>query len=390
MIRPKSASTVVSVIIPAFNVENWIEQCLESVVAQSYPNLEIIIIDDGSSDSTPSIIDRFKISDSRIRVIYQTNQGLSAVRNRGIQSSTGSFILFLDSDDWIHLDTVSDAVRIIDEHTPDVVMMRCAKYFEGDGNWSDGTDDFYWRSLNLIEPEIHTAKETPAILALYPLAPLKLLSKSFLTKNGLKFLEGLKYEDNPFHVELFSLNPSYAFLGRRFYAWRQGRPGQITAEPHLSDCITAVMEMLGTGKNLDSNAFPYLIIAITRLICGVAKCIECNWQRQLFLASSVQLVCERITPGDLCRALAYVTPPNPLHPGDIVLVKTLFSSPRSLANALGSGSTRYRGVLETTWAATGSPSLIRRLSNLGYLIRNYRELVRYANGMGEEIVTGLG
>ena len=92
---------LITVIIPAYNVAPYIEKCVESVVKQTYRNLEIIIVDDGSTDDTPQICDRLEKTDNRIKVIHQRNGGLSVARNVGLDNANGQWIAFLDSDDWI-------------------------------------------------------------------------------------------------------------------------------------------------------------------------------------------------------------------------------------------------------------------------------------------------
>ena len=94
----------ISVIIPAYNVENYIEKCIESVINQTFRNIEIIVIDDGSTDGTTSIIRRYSKKDRRIVPIYKKNSGVSDSRNIGIDKFTGDYVFFLDSDDWIDED----------------------------------------------------------------------------------------------------------------------------------------------------------------------------------------------------------------------------------------------------------------------------------------------
>ncbi len=94
----------ISVVVPCFNVENYIDKCLDSIVGQSYKNLEILLVDDGSSDSTGRKCDEWALRDKRIRVIHQENCGLSCARNKGIINATGSYISFIDSDDYLDKD----------------------------------------------------------------------------------------------------------------------------------------------------------------------------------------------------------------------------------------------------------------------------------------------
>lgn len=99
---------VVSVIVPVYKVEKFLNRCVSSIVSQSYRNLEIILVDDGSPDSCPDLCNQWSAKDKRIRVIHQTNRGLSAARNAGLDVATGHYIAFVDSDDWIETDYVGE------------------------------------------------------------------------------------------------------------------------------------------------------------------------------------------------------------------------------------------------------------------------------------------
>lgn len=96
-----SCKKLISIIIPIYNVEKWLDRCIESVVCQTYSNLEIILVDDGSPDNCPCMCDRWEKRDSRIKVIHKRNGGLSDARNEGLKIATGEYIGFVDSDDWI-------------------------------------------------------------------------------------------------------------------------------------------------------------------------------------------------------------------------------------------------------------------------------------------------
>lgn len=91
----------VSVVVPAYNVENYIEQCALSVLNQSYPCCELIIVDDGSTDSTPQILDKLREKNDHVQVIHKENAGVSAARNTGIETAKGDYIVFVDGDDYL-------------------------------------------------------------------------------------------------------------------------------------------------------------------------------------------------------------------------------------------------------------------------------------------------
>ena len=113
---------LVSVVLPIYNVEGFLDCCVESVVGQTYRNLEIILVDDGATDSCPRKCDEWAIRDSRIRVIHKQNQGLGMARNSGLEASTGDYICFFDSDDFVDEDAVEQCVRRAIDEKADIVL----------------------------------------------------------------------------------------------------------------------------------------------------------------------------------------------------------------------------------------------------------------------------
>ena len=107
---------LVSVIVPVYNVAPYLEQCLDSIVNQTYQNLEIILVDDGSTDESGAICDRYAEQDGRIQVVHKENGGLSSARNVGLDKMTGEWVLFVDSDDWIELNTLELLFEQKNEH----------------------------------------------------------------------------------------------------------------------------------------------------------------------------------------------------------------------------------------------------------------------------------
>lgn len=115
------SEAVVSVVIPVYKTEKYLDRCLESIVNQSYRNLEIILVDDGSPDGCPSICDEWAKNDKRIKVVHKQNEGLGYARNTGIENATGEYICFVDSDDYIDLRTVESAYKLANEYKTDIV-----------------------------------------------------------------------------------------------------------------------------------------------------------------------------------------------------------------------------------------------------------------------------
>ncbi|HFH9836892.1 TPA: glycosyltransferase family 2 protein [Streptococcus suis] len=136
----------VSVIVPVYNGEKYLSQCVESILKQDYQNLEIILINDGSRDGTATICEEFKQKDSRVRVVHKPkNEGLGAGRNTSLEIATGEYIVFVDADDWIDPNHVSDLYDLMQRTGSDVAISNFTKYVEEEGRYllHIGPEDYY-------------------------------------------------------------------------------------------------------------------------------------------------------------------------------------------------------------------------------------------------------
>ncbi len=130
----------ISIIIPIYNVEKYIDECVQSVLEQTYRNLEVILVDDASPDRCPKLCDQYAKEDQRITVVHQKNMGLSGARNTGLQYATGEYILFLDSDDYLDKDFCEKTLMAAEETQADIVVGEISsvdengKHLEGDNN----------------------------------------------------------------------------------------------------------------------------------------------------------------------------------------------------------------------------------------------------------------
>ena len=118
-------SELISVVVPIYNVEKYLTRCLEALLKQTYTNLEIILVDDGSPDESGKICDSYAKKDSRIKVIHKKNGGLSDCRNKGISVATGEWITFVDGDDYVDLNMIDILYKNIGNTTPDVYIYPC-------------------------------------------------------------------------------------------------------------------------------------------------------------------------------------------------------------------------------------------------------------------------
>ena len=114
--------SLISVVVPVYNVKQYLDDCMESIVHQTYENIEIILVDDGSTDGSGEMCDAWKEKDARIKVVHQKNGGLSAARNTGIEASTGEYIVFIDSDDMFETDAVMNLYNCATSLSADLVV----------------------------------------------------------------------------------------------------------------------------------------------------------------------------------------------------------------------------------------------------------------------------
>ncbi len=214
----------VSVVIPVYNVFSYLEDCLNSVIHQSYTNLEILCIDDCSTDGSIEIIKNFAILEPKIRLIsHQKNLGLGAARNTGIELARGDYIYFLDSDDYIKTDTIEKLIQRALETDADVVVGG-ALAFPHDASLEM---DSYIQELNQyleIKVEDSAVNETNFRQlhdAIACVAWGKLYLTSFLRDNYLQFVEKkILHEDNGFHVKVLSCEPRIATIKDCLYQYR--------------------------------------------------------------------------------------------------------------------------------------------------------------------------
>ena len=132
---------LISVIVPVYNVEDYLDQCMESIVGQTYPHLEILMVDDGSTDNSGTLCDQWAERDQRIRVIHQENGGLSAARNTALDAMSGELVIMVDSDDVLHPDAVSILLQAIQAHHADVAIGSFVVFDGMDANWPTITSE---------------------------------------------------------------------------------------------------------------------------------------------------------------------------------------------------------------------------------------------------------
>lgn len=236
----------VSVIVTSYNNEKYIVECIESILAQTYDDIELIIVDDGSKDRTPEVLRRLQISHPEIHLIFKENGGVSTARNAGLDVATGEFVMFVDGDDRIKNNEVEVLVSFAGRHPKIDLVCNCCDAFDDQMTVEDHffTSDF--SALNMEEKE-------PLYLQLFDVdfgqpkgqtvftgigVPWgKLYRRKFLETHHLRFNTKLRrMQDNTFNMWCFSYARGVAYLDVPLYEYRTGHiANYISARSHISN-----------------------------------------------------------------------------------------------------------------------------------------------------------
>lgn len=215
----------VSVVIPVYNVEKYLAECVDSVLGQSYQDYEIILVDDGSPDNCPAICDSYAARDPRVRVIHRENGGLSAARNTGLAAARGEYIYFLDSDDYIEPTALADLVATAQQEQADVVFFDGYVFFdecEEDNSVSryERKETYSAQNGRSILPQLLKNEEYRTAV------PLMLFRTDYLRTHALTFREGIIHEDELFTFLVYNADGRVAHCHKQLYA-RRIRPASI-------------------------------------------------------------------------------------------------------------------------------------------------------------------
>lgn len=257
----------VSVIIPVYCVENYLPQCVDSVLNQSYDDIEVILVNDGSPDSCPDICDRYAEKYANVIAVHKENGGLSDARNKGVEYATGEYILFLDGDDfWDDKDAIKKMIDRIKLTKADVLNLSFKKY-------NDDTDEkspYFENVFDMPLEYVHREEQFNYITEnnLYISSACTKMIKRELFSKGLSFEKGVYSEDVEWSARLLNIADTMDFIPLDFYCYRQ-RNNSISHTindkkcqdlcKHIITCITLAINTDAYEKNALSKyaAFQY-------------------------------------------------------------------------------------------------------------------------------------
>lgn len=252
---------LISIVVPIYNVEQYLGDCVRSLINQTYTNLEIILVDDGSPDRCGEMCEDFARQDARIKVLHKSNGGLSSARNYGLKYATGDFITFLDSDDWLELDAYEILVKTIRDNAGVEIVM-----FE------------YWRhqdnhSIKQISPIRYRGNSSEAIDGLMSSANFSpsvwcRLFRASLVRNMI-FCDGRVYEDVPFSLEAHLRCKYFVYVERPLLFYRINE-GSISFQmkANIIDLYLNLQELIEKVKDTHPDWVPIINATAIRWLQG--------------------------------------------------------------------------------------------------------------------------
>jgi len=237
----------VSIIVPIYNSEKYLSRCLDSIISQTFDNFECVLIDDGSTDNSSFIYDRYGQSDNRIIVIHQKNSGLSATRNRGMEIARGKYVCHVDSDDYIQKNMCEILVDAVNRSDADVV---CCGYIENNKVRSLCDEDFIFRNRNTIEI-VHYLEMRQA----FGVAWNKLYKKSILDTYSIGFPLSIKFgEDMIFNLRYFKhIKTAYVSSNYIYHYLHDNKSSLAKEKVTLAECDFRFENVSSLFVQVDNN-----------------------------------------------------------------------------------------------------------------------------------------
>lgn len=263
--------TKVSIIIPVYNTEEYLAEALNSIVNQTLRDIEIIIIDDGSTDNSPSIIEHYRQTDSRICSVRQENAGQASARNTGLSKATGQYIYFMDSDDILDMDALEGCYTKAELQDLDILFFDATCFSDEGFN----TKAYNYHRCNKLTDRVYTGTEISDILLHnegFRVAPwLQIYKRSFLDKNTLKYVH-TTHEDELFTIQAFLLAKRVSFIERSYFHRRLRAASVVTTSfslKKLNAYCFIIHELNAFSKNKDSATRKLVKEFISRIMHGV-------------------------------------------------------------------------------------------------------------------------
>ena len=260
---------LVSVIIPVYKTEEYLRMCVDSVLRQTYGNLEIILVNDGSPDGCPSICDEYAVKDDRVKVIHKTNGGISDARNAGLSSASGEYIYFVDSDDYIAENAVEQMYNICEANNADFIFINGTVIYKSGEKYGIKKNKYIskkkFETCGGIE---FLAKVLSYRREYIPGVQFYFIRADYIKKHEIKFYKGIIHEDQLFTFLLFINDGRAAHYPERLYYRRVRKNSIMTGlkqnrHESFSGYYRVLCEMIKERENRDNLTWRYAKKAVS-------------------------------------------------------------------------------------------------------------------------------
>lgn len=251
-----------SIIIPVYNVEEYLDECIKSVLSQTFCNFEVLLINDGSTDNSGMICDKYVLSDNRVKVIHKNNEGLSAARNVGVTEATGNYLLFLDSDDYYCNISFLDVVnKILTKDSVNVLLYRFQSYDCIKGRFiSDNvkyTEKTLYSNRNIIS-YLNKNNVFPGSAWVF------VLNRDFYLNNQLFFWKGITGEDIDWIIKVLISVESITIsnvIGVCYRKYRQGSISNSNSSRAINSVLDITSKWINEFRNKDISSYYYRFLS---------------------------------------------------------------------------------------------------------------------------------
>lgn len=256
-----------SVVVPVYNVEKYLKECVDSVLSQTFTDFELILVNDGSKDSSPAICDEYAKKDSRVKVIHKENGGQSTARNKGIEAATGEFAIFIDSDDLFCDKNFFEDIRNEIEENTDIVVFRYFKYY------GDRTDDcgISLAGLN-SENKADFLRDLVKRDAFFCSCWSKCTRMSILKDNNIVFDTSLSCEDMDWYYNVVSKANNFKVIDKPYVYYRQ-RENSVTSsfkKKSITDYIFTINKWSEEFKKIENEGEKAVMLSsLAKLYCNL-------------------------------------------------------------------------------------------------------------------------
>lgn len=235
----------ISVVIPVYNVEKYIRECIESIINQTFKDIEIIVVNDGSKDNSIKIVEEY-LSDKRLKIINKENRGLSSARNKGMKIARGEYIYFIDSDDFIEKDVLEVLYKNLELERFDIIFSNFSFYNDKTKKEKKSKFNFPFKeNINKGCYFLYNGEEINVWNRLY--------RKEFFKKYNFEFIEKIIHEDQDFGFKTILLAETIKYVENYGYKYRVGREGSIMSSQKKEKSLKSVQILKKELKNFFSN-----------------------------------------------------------------------------------------------------------------------------------------